>query len=193
MSILGKDPFGTKQRRRNLAREKAQAQVSRTGVESLMSEFGDRASGAYADADQTASQRYGLQIQDARDTVGQNMASTQSGILRNSMAGGPDVSGRAGVSLLGAAQGANEAYGDITKSFEDRNEAASRFDISRGDELTARKTGIATSLMGIDEEKLQAERNRQLQRKQAIAQFGSDLIGTAAKAFGATQGKPPTT
>lgn len=185
MSIFS-DPFGVRQRRRNRERTQNAVNRSRNAVDELLSGMGERSDQAMSESEMSAQDLYGDQMQTARDRIAANVAGGVSGINRANMAGGGDFSGRGAAATLALIQSGNEAGRDVELGFQDRADNNRRFNLNRSDQLAAAQLSGTTGILGLDENKLAQENMRQLQRKQAWMQFGSDLIGSAAQVAGGT-------
>lgn len=184
------DPFGVKQRRVNREKAKATAGQSRGAVEELLSGMGERSEQAMDESELSAEELYGDQMQTARDRIASNVAGGISGVTRSSMAGGGDFSGRGAASTLALIQAGNEAGRDVELGFSDRADSAKRYNLGRSDQLASAELSGKMGLFNVDQNEYNSEIERQRARKQALAQFGSDLIGSAANVAGAAVGKP---
>lgn len=180
----GVNQIGAGQRRRNLQRAQNRHASSRRGVEGIIGQFGSEADRSIDESGKTAEELYGDQIRTATDRIAANVGGAQDGIVRSTMAGGGDFSGRSAVAMLTASQQGNEAERDVMNQFEDRAEGSRRFNMNRADNLRAMEFQGQSSLRMEDLNELNAERTRQMQRRQAITQLFADLGGAAMSTFG---------
>jgi hypothetical protein len=177
------DPFGVKQRRRNREAAKSQMEQGRSATESLISGIGERSQQAMAEAEMTPEELYGQEMQQARDRIQANYAAGTSNIGRSAMAGGGDISGRGAAATLALMQSANQAQQDVGTQFSNRAEASRRYNLGRSDMLAGQQLSATSALAQQDLMMYEQELERQRQRKQAWAQFGSDMLGQAIGAL----------